>query len=183
MTSRLRPNRHNHHQTHQCNCSQVHPSAEWAAGCGMVDSSSRIFCHGVHRQRRRRRSVEDWYGGCRSGLKELLLFFQMKYSVNITSNVELLETWERTTTLLMWPWPVGMTIGWRLTGWSWLSRYSLIDYCTVGITSTSTTSTSLLNSRLKAAAGHWWSRQPDQIFFLSGCWAAGIELSSIFLFR
>ena len=102
---------------------------------------------------------------------------------NMSGKVELLETWERTTTLLMWPWPVGMTIGWRLTGWSWMSRYSLIDYCTVGITSTSTTSTSLLNSRLKAAAGHWWSRQPDQIFFLSGCWAAGIELSSIFLFR
>ena len=42
MTSRLRPNRQNHHQTHQCNCSQVHPSAE----CGMVDSSGRFFCDG-----------------------------------------------------------------------------------------------------------------------------------------
>ena len=51
MTSRLRPNRHNHHQTiirHTsacaCNFSQVHPSAdEWAAQCRVVAISGRIF--------------------------------------------------------------------------------------------------------------------------------------------
>ena len=52
--------------------------------------------------------------------------FQMKYLANMSIKVELLETWERTTTLLMWLWPVRMVSRWELTRWSWLGRYSLV---------------------------------------------------------
>ena len=110
----------------------------------------------------------------------------------MSGKVDLLKTWEGTTTLLMWLWPVRMISRWKLTRWSWLGRYSFIDYFTVIITSRS-----LLRSRQEAAAGRWWSKPVGpriaQILFLSGCWAAGIELSgywaagielsSIFLFR
>ena len=53
MISRLCPNCHSHHQTQQCNCSQVHPSAEWAAECRLVASSGRIFCDRQRRTERR----------------------------------------------------------------------------------------------------------------------------------
>ena len=74
--------------------------------------------------------------------------FQIKYSVNMSGKVDLLKTWEGTTTLLMWLWPVRMISRWKLTRWSWLGRYSFIDYFTVIITSRS-----LLRSRQEAAAG------------------------------
>ena len=83
--------------------------------------------------------------------------FQIKYSVNMSGKVDLLKTWEGTTTLLMWLWPVRMISRWKLTRWSWLGRYSFIDYFTVIITSRS-----LLRSRQEAAAGRWWSSQPGQ---------------------
>ena len=83
--------------------------------------------------------------------------FQIKYSVKMSGNVDLLKTWEGTTTLLMWLWPVRMISRWKLTRWSWLGRYSFIDYFTVIITSRS-----LLRSRQEAAAGRWWSSQPGQ---------------------
>ena len=83
-------------------------------------------------------------------------YFQIKYSVNMSGKVELLKTWERTTTLLMWLWPVWMISRWKLPSCSWMGRYSLIDYFTVIITSTS-----LLRSRQEAAAGRWWSSQPS----------------------
>ena len=52
-----------------------------------------------------------------------------------------LETWERTTTLLMWLWPVRMVSRWKLTRRSWLGRCLLINYITGIITSTPPTST------------------------------------------
>ena len=52
-----------------------------------------------------------------------------------------LETWERTTTLLMWLWPVRMVSRWKLTRRSWLGRCLLINYMTGIITSTPPTST------------------------------------------
>ena len=45
---------------------------------------------------------------------------EMKYSVNMSGKVELWETWETTTTLLMWPWPLRMISRQKLTRWSWL---------------------------------------------------------------
>ena len=50
--------------------------------------------------------------------------FQIKYFANMSEKVELLEIWKRTTTLLMWPWPVRMVSSWKLTRWSWLDRSS-----------------------------------------------------------
>ena len=38
----------------------------------------------------------------------------------MSDKVELLESWNRTTTLLMLPWSVRMVSRWKLTRWSWL---------------------------------------------------------------
>ena len=52
--------------------------------------------------------------------------FQINYFANMSDKVERLEIWKRTTTLLMWPWPVRMVSGWKLTRWSWLGRCQII---------------------------------------------------------
>ena len=83
--------------------------------------------------------------------------FQMEYLTNMSGTVELLDIWEMTTTLLMWPWPVRMISRWKLTRWSWLGRSSLLNYLKVNITSKTSTLTSwsistVLSSRQEAAA-------------------------------
>ena len=78
--------------------------------------------------------------------------FQIEYSTNMSGTVELLDIWEMTTTLLMWPWPVRMISRWKLTRWSWLGRSALLNYLTVNITSTTLTTALSMSSRQEAAA-------------------------------
>ena len=82
-------------------------------------------------------------------------YFQMKYLANMNGKVEILETWERTTTLLMWLWPVRMVSWWKLTRWSLLGRTGIIT--STPPTSTLTTSTSTSSSHSHFIAYLEWS--------------------------
>ena len=67
-----------------------------------------------------------------------------------------LETWERTTTLLMWLWPVRMVSRWKLTRRSWLGRCLLMNYITGIITSTPPTSTTGALSLMRVQNSWIW---------------------------
>ena len=100
---------------------------------------------------------------------------------NMNGKVEILETWERTTTLLMWLWPVRMVSWWKLTRWSLLGRTGIIT--STPPTSTLMTSTSTSSSHSHFIAYLEWSGGLDGVWMCRNAMLAGLRVQNSWIWR